>query len=163
MMTPRERVLTALDHRTPDRTPRDFWAEDPTWNRLFADVGHDDKARLLDDLGIDVRHLELDGPSEQHIGEGVYQNFWGERYIYRQTAWGPMREDTCGALADAQTMADLETFPWPTPDQFDHAIARHPMRTIRRLRDPVRFCRCLAASRLGSWLGGHVSGHGHAA
>ncbi len=89
--------------------------------RLFAHVGHDDKARLLDDLDIDVRHLELDGPSEQHIGEGVYQNFWGERYIYRQTPWGPMREDTSGALNDAQTMADLENFAWPTPDRFDHA------------------------------------------
>ncbi len=120
-MTPRERVLTALDHRKPDRTPRDSWAEEPTWQRLFAYVGHDDKSRLLDDLGIDVRHLELDGPPEQHIGEGVHQNFWGERYIYRQTAWGPMREDTRGALSDAQTIADLESFPWPTPDQFDHA------------------------------------------
>lgn len=54
-------------------------------------------------------------------GNGVYQNFWGERYIYRETAWGPMREDTTGALTDAHTLADLENFPWPTPDQFDHA------------------------------------------
>ena len=53
-----------LDHCTPDRTPRDFWAEEPTWKRLFAHVGHDDKARLLSDLGIDVRHLDLDGPAD---------------------------------------------------------------------------------------------------
>jgi len=26
-MTARERVLAALDHCAPDRTPRDFWAE----------------------------------------------------------------------------------------------------------------------------------------
>jgi len=121
MTTPRERVLAAIDHRTPDRVPRDFWAEVPTWNRLFAHVGHQDKSRLLNDLGIDVRHLEMDGPPEQHVGDGVCQNFWGERYVYRQTAWGPMREDTHGALAGAKTMADLESFPWPTPDQFNHA------------------------------------------
>ncbi|MFC1596354.1 uroporphyrinogen decarboxylase family protein [Planctomycetota bacterium] len=120
MMTPRERVLTALDHRMPDRTPRDFWAEIPTWRRLFSHVGHENKARMLDDLGIDVRHLELDGPPERHVNGGVYQNFWGERYVYRKTPWGPMREDTHGALTDAQTMADLAAFPWPTPDQFDH-------------------------------------------
>ncbi len=121
-MTPRERVLTALDHRAPDRTPRDFWAEAPTWKRLFAHVRHDDKTRLLDDLGIDLRHLEIDGPPEQPVGNGIYQNFWGERYIYHQTPWGPMREDTRGALAEAQSLNDLQQFPWPTPDQLDHAV-----------------------------------------
>ncbi len=120
MMTPRERVLTALERRTPDRTPRDFWAEEPTWKRLFAHVGYDDKTRLLDSLGIDVRHLEIEGPAESHIGQGVYQNFWGERYIYRQTPWGPMREDTRGALSDAANITDLQNVAWPTPDQFDH-------------------------------------------
>ena len=57
-MTSRERVLTALRHEQPDRTPRDFWAEPPAWKRLFAHLGHDDKDRLLDSLGVDVRHLE---------------------------------------------------------------------------------------------------------
>lgn len=119
-MTPRERVLTALDHRAPDRTPRSFWAEAPTWQRLFAHVGHDDKARLLDELGIDVRQLELDGPPERHVGDGLYQNFWGERFVYRQTPWGRMRADTDGALAGAQSLGELETFDWPTPDLFDY-------------------------------------------
>ncbi len=120
-MTPRQRVLTTLNHRKPDRTPRDFWAEEPTWKQLFAHLGHEDKDRVLDDLGIDVRHLELAGPAERALGEGLYQNFWGERYVYRQTPWGPMREDARGALANAQTMADLERFDWPTPDQFEYA------------------------------------------
>ncbi|NLY02247.1 MAG: hypothetical protein GXY83_39685 [Rhodopirellula sp.] len=119
-MTPRERVLTALSHRQPDRTPRDFWAEPPTWNRLFAHVGHDDKSRLLDDLGVDVRHLALPAPPELAIGGGVYQNFWGERYVYRPTPWGPMREDAPGALAQARSLAELEQFAWPSPDMFDH-------------------------------------------
>ena len=121
MMTPRERVLAALNHRVPDRTPRDFWAEEPAWRRLLAYAGHDDRARLLDELGVDVRHLEPCGPAARHVGDGVYQNSWGERYVYRQTAWGPMREDTHGALAGAQSMSDLEAFAWPTPDQLDHA------------------------------------------
>lgn len=119
-MTPRERVLRALEHRQPDRTPRDFWAEPPTWNRLLAHVGHDDRDRLLDDLGIDVRHLEVPGPAEHAIGDGLFQNFWGERYVYRKTPWGPMREDARGALSDAQSLADLQAFPWPTPDAFDY-------------------------------------------
>jgi uroporphyrinogen decarboxylase len=120
-MMPRERVLAAIAHQKPDRTPRDFWAELATWNRLLAYLGHQDKEQVLRELGIDIWHLEVPGPPEIHVGGGVYQNFWGERYIYRQTPWGPMREDTRGALADAQTFGDLERFSWPWPDVFDYS------------------------------------------
>jgi len=120
-MTPRERVITALEHRPPDRSPRDFWAEECTWNRLLAHVGHDDRQRLLDELGIDVRHLKIADPPERKVDGGVFQNFWGERYVYRQTPWGPMREDVHGALADAKTFDDLRNFDWPSPDALDHA------------------------------------------
>lgn len=120
-MTPRQRVLTSLSHQVPDRTPCDFWAEDCTWNRLLAHVGHNDRNRLLDELQVDIRHLAAAGPAEREVGGGVFQNFWGERYVYRATPWGPMREDVRGALADAQSLDDLVRFPWPTPDQFDYA------------------------------------------
>jgi len=111
-----------VDHEAPDRTPRDFWAEECTWNRLLAHVGHGDRDRLLDELGVDIRHLEVPAPAERPIGHGVYQNFWGERYVYRQTPWGPMREDMKGALAEATTLSDLESFDWPSPDTFDHSL-----------------------------------------
>ncbi len=110
-MTPRQRVLAAIERRRPDRTPCDFWAEPPTWNRLLAHVGHNDRDRLLDELEIDVRHLDAPGPPEYDWGNGTFQNLWGERYVYRATPWGPMREDVRGALADAQSLADLERFP----------------------------------------------------
>jgi uroporphyrinogen decarboxylase len=84
-------------------------------------VGHADKDRLLDQLGIDVRHLDVAAPPERAIGGGVYQNYWGERYLYKQTEWGKMREDVRGALADAQSLAELERFDWPTPDVFDYS------------------------------------------
>ena len=74
-MTPRERVLTALQHERPDRTPCDFWAEPPTWNRLMAHVGHQDRDRMLDELGVDVRHLEASSPRERVVSADVFQNF----------------------------------------------------------------------------------------
>ncbi len=70
VMTSRERVIAALEHRPPDRVPRDFWAEEPTWYRLLEHVGHSDRNRLLDDLDIDIRHIEAQGPSERSIGGG---------------------------------------------------------------------------------------------
>jgi uroporphyrinogen decarboxylase len=121
-MTSRDRVLMALRHEQPDRVPRDFWAEEPAWNRLLAHVGHTDRERLLRQLGIDVRHLDAQGPPERPLGDGVFQNFWGERYVYQTTPWGPMREDVPGALAHAESLADLEAFPWPTPDDRDYSV-----------------------------------------
>ncbi len=120
-MNSRDRVLAALNHQTPDRTPRNFWAEPPTWNRLFEHVGHRDKERVLTDLKIDVRSLEVAGPPDTELDNGVYRNFWGEQFIYRQTPWGPMREDVAGALSDAATFDDWERLPWPTPDGFDYS------------------------------------------
>jgi len=121
MMTSRERVLAALRHEQPDRTPRDFWAEPPTLKRLFAHVGYESKDRLLDELGVDVRHLEAAAPPEREVGGRVFQNFWGERYVYNQTPWGPMREDTPGALAGVSSLAELEAFDWPSPDCLDRS------------------------------------------
>ncbi len=120
-MTSRERVLTALRREQPDRTPRDFWAEPPTWQRLFAHVGHRDRDALLDQLGIDIRHLEAPAPPEREVAPGLWQNFWGERFIYRDTPWGPMREDAPGALAAATSFAELAAFDWPRPDCLDRS------------------------------------------
>lgn len=120
-MTPRERVLLALEHGKPDRVPRDFWAEEPAWRRLLAHLGHCDRDRALDELGIDVRHLTVPSPPEKKLAGGLVENFWGERYLYRDTPWGPMREDVRGALAEAASLAHLESFAWPSPDLFDYS------------------------------------------
>ena len=120
-ISPRERVLTAVAHERPDRTPRDFWAEPPTMNRLFAHLKHNDEEKMLAGLGIDLRHLNAKEPPEQRGPDGVCRNFWGERYIYKPTPWGPLREDLPGSLAGATTMAELESFPFPTPDCMDYA------------------------------------------
>jgi uroporphyrinogen decarboxylase len=127
-MTSRERVLTALRHELPDRVPRDFWAEEPAWNRLLAYMGYADKERLLRQLEIDLRHLDAQGPAERAMGEGVFQNFWGERYLYQTTPWGPMREDIPGALARAESLPELEAFEWPTPDDRDYSALNHQAR-----------------------------------
>src|ERR1051326_2924230 len=101
-MTPRERVLTALRHEQPDRVPRDFWAEPPTWNHLLAYTGLKHKREVLDRLGVGVRHLQTPTILEREVAKGVFQNFWGERFIQQPTPWGAMRHDIKGALAEAR-------------------------------------------------------------
>jgi len=62
------------------------------------------------------------------VGAGVYQNFWGERYIYQPTPWGPMREDVKGALAGARRFSHLEAFAWPSPDCLDRSQLKEQCR-----------------------------------
>ena len=120
-MTARERVLSALAHQQPDRTPRDFWAEEPAWNRLLEFSGQPDREELLKSLEIDLRHVNAIEPGETNPADGIYQNMWGERYTYKPTPWGKMREDLPGALARAESFGELETFQWPTPDQMNYS------------------------------------------
>lgn len=117
-MNSRERVHLAVNLQEPDRTPRDFWAETPSMNRLFAHCGHRDEERLLRDLGIDLRHLSVEPPARKM--EGFWQTISGERFIYRETPWGLMREDIKGALANADSLAELRAFEWADPDSLDH-------------------------------------------
>lgn len=131
-MTSHERVLTALRHEKPDRVPCDFWAEPPTWNRLLAHTGHSDKDQLLNALAVDVRHLEAASPAAREVEGDVMQNLWGERFVYQPTPWGPMREDVKGALADAQSFSELETFPWPSPDAIDRSRLKEQSRHYER-------------------------------
>jgi uroporphyrinogen decarboxylase len=123
-MSPRERVLAAVRHEQPDRTPRDFWAEPPTWNRLLAHLGYSEKDQVLDELGVDIRHLDAPAPPERELSAGLFQNFWGERFVYEQTPWGPLRTDVSGALAGATSLAQLEAFAWPKPDCIDRSQLR---------------------------------------
>ena len=114
-------MLRALRHEQPDRTPCDFWAEPPAWNRLLQYAGHSDKDQLLEALRVDIRHLEPVAPKDREVGEGVLQNFWGERFVHEATPWGPMRQDLKGALAEAESLSDLEAFDWPSPDCMDRS------------------------------------------
>ena len=120
-MTPRQRVKQAINHRRADRVPCDFWAEEPAWRRLLEYVGHADRDRLLDELEVDIRHLTVPALPEHAVGNGTFQNMWGERYIYKPTPWGPMREDVHGALAEARSLADFKRFAWPSPAALDYS------------------------------------------
>ncbi|MGL6226244.1 MAG: uroporphyrinogen decarboxylase family protein [Thermoguttaceae bacterium] len=120
-MNSRERVLAAIERTTPDRTPRNFWAESPSWNRLLQYMGCSNREEVLTELDIDIRLLEVPGPDERQVQEGLYRNFWGEQYVYRMTEWGKMREDVPGALVNARTLEEIAAFHWPHPDQFDYS------------------------------------------
>jgi len=119
-MNHRERVLNAIRCKKVDRVPYDFWAEEPALERLFSFYGTRDFDFILEKYDIDIRHVEAIMPDEKNCGS-YFQNFWGERYIYKQSKWGKIREDISGALSNANDISDLENFNWPDPDNFDYS------------------------------------------
>ena len=127
-MLPQERVLAAIRHEQPDRTPRDFWAETPTLTRLLNELRIRDEEQVLRQFEIDIRHLNAQEPPEKEVSPGIYQNFWGERYLYKPTSWGGMREDVKGALAEVESFAELEAYAYPIPDCMDYSELRERCR-----------------------------------
>lgn len=126
-MDSRERVLASINHQKPDRIPCDLWAEPGVWERLRRDlgVGTDEEVRRA--LEVDVRYISPEYPADT-ITDGVKQNMWGERWEKTTTVYGTEWEHVQGVLWNAQGLADLEAFPWPTCDQVDYSVVADQVR-----------------------------------
>ena len=99
-MNPRERVLTALDHRQPDKVPWHLGATDQV-RRLLA--GHYGDARLTQPayfnawVGNHFRHVGPTGTGQFHgleeeVSPGLWRDGWGivwdTRGMYGEGEWG---------------------------------------------------------------------------
>ena len=119
-MNSRERVIGTIKRQAVDRTPYNFRAEDVTLEKLFRSTPYKNTDELMDALNPDIRHINAITPPEKNMG-GFYQNYWGERYIYKPSEFGPVREDMDGALSKAATLKEIKDFAWPKNDDFDYS------------------------------------------
>ena len=138
-MTGFERTMAALNGERTDRPPFDFWAEEPTLNRLFAYIGHRNLEQFLDDMRIDIRAFNAIEPENKQIKHGIFENMWGERFIYQETGWGKMREDIYGALYDAKSIEELMAFPWADNDVMDYSCLREQCLEAREKKLAIRY------------------------
>jgi len=138
-MTGFERVMATLNRERTDRPPFDFWAEEPTLNRLFAYLGHCDLERFLDEMQIDIRAFNAIQPENKRLGNGVFENMWGERFVYRETGWGLMREDTYGALYYAESLDEIRAFEFPDNDVMDYGKLNEQCREARDKKLAIRY------------------------
>lgn len=120
-MTSRDRVISAINHKEVDRVPFDFWAEKPSLERLYSFLNTRDLDSILNKFNVDIRHIDVEEPKEKKLGS-FYQNFWGERYIYKNSIWGPTREDIPGALSEIKTFKELKNFDWPKNSDFNYSL-----------------------------------------
>ncbi len=118
-MTSRERVLTAFEHREPDRVPAWCGASEGFWAKAKRELGLEDEV-LRARFGDDFRrvHARYTGP-EAALPEGVtYRTVFGvDRHGlgYGQ----PLRHP----LAEA-TLETIHGYPWPEPAWTDPAGIR---------------------------------------
>ncbi len=122
-MNHRERILAAIRHQPVDRIPTDIWATPEVWATLRRHFGVTDNRQIYDALDIDG----IIGIAPPYVGpslrvEGDYhENEWGMGYRSQRYSTGTYDEQVRYPLADAQTIDDLERYPWPSPDWYDYS------------------------------------------
>lgn len=128
-MKPKDRVLTALDHKEPDRVPIDF-AATPETNEMLCEslnlLGHED---LLQKFCVDFRFVEpsckvptygsfFGDPLIKDYGDGRYEDIWGIQFRKIDYGLGVYYECDQSPLANIQCVEELNNFPSPNVQEI---------------------------------------------
>jgi len=125
-MTPRERVMTAIHRKAPDRVPADYKAEPEVNEMMTRRLGVSSYDGLLEKLEIDVRRIDprYVGPPNKDLGDGVFEDYWGIRSKRLAATHGTYDQHVPTAIWNATTVAELEKHNWPSPDIFDYSVMK---------------------------------------
>jgi uroporphyrinogen decarboxylase len=184
-ISPRERLLAALDHREPDRVPFDLGSTYTTtihhvaYTRLRRHLGLPGDGTVLDIrqglaridhdirdlLGVDAAIVASNGPDParwqlliREIGE--YREFVDEfGMTWRSPREGGLYFDLAGSpLAGDITVADIESYPWPDPREvYRFTGMRERARHVREHEQRAVVVRGLTTGvfELAQWMRGH--------
>jgi len=122
-MTPKERVLAAINHQQPDRVPIQTYLTPEIEAQL---AGHLGSADILAALGVDFRGV---GPRftgvERPVPEGCASvDEWGTGYIMKEYPGGTYPEPFHQPLAHLASLDDVNAYPWPRIDDYDFSGLR---------------------------------------
>ncbi len=120
-MTPKERVLKALNHEEPDRVPFMYRDVPEVRERVKKDLGVTTDDELFEKLDIDFRWVgpEYVGP-ELELENGNKRDLWGVEWQFTKFSDGAgYWNEVSHPLANAQTIEDLENYNWPQFDWYD--------------------------------------------
>jgi uroporphyrinogen decarboxylase len=122
-MNSKERVLIALDHKEPDKVPLDSWIArevNEVLAKLLSVDSSKDEFALAKALGNDVLYSTMgisDGFNsiyrpERKIGDNLYQDHWGIRWMKKSHQYGSYCEFAEHPLADAKNYGRYQ---WHNP------------------------------------------------
>ncbi|MFH1008966.1 MAG: uroporphyrinogen decarboxylase family protein [Candidatus Latescibacterota bacterium] len=140
-MEPYERLMTALEHRKPDRPPIDFLATPEVHTQLKKHLGLADDEALLQYVGADMRYVSARyvGPEGTSGAAGVGasgRDFLGIVWKPQENAFGSYNEIAFHPLAHMTTVEEVENYAWPSVDWFDFS---HLKDDIARLNKDQRY------------------------
>lgn len=125
---PRKRIVDALNHRTPERTPF-------SWGFCATDEMAAVLTRFYADQGIDwptLRDVVCDrvGVGPAYIGPTLTDGdnwlaIWGIRTKSADYGDGSYSEFADFPLAGMESVSDLVKHPWPDPSWYDYATLRN--------------------------------------
>ena len=138
-MTPRERVMTAISHREPDRVPLDFLGTNELVTAVEDYLGLEPDSpderfpaflapheELLTAFHIDVRFVapRYVGPELEVFEDGSFMDPWGFRRAKTDYGMGVYYEFLDPRLASATSVEEVDAYPWPDPDWWDYSVIR---------------------------------------
>lgn len=120
-MTHRERIAATLAHSSTDRPPVDCLTLPGAFREaLIRATGASDYESALRMLGADLRHVDHRSfrPGPDRDPDGAFRDMWGvvRRPVANQ--YGTYDEVFDRPLARIETLADVERYPWPSPDIY---------------------------------------------
>lgn len=127
METSRDRILKAINHIQPETTPVHIMGFDGI-ERWLEHFGARDSLDLRYKLGLDLLESR-----PVHVGRSTKRGLtiWGGKDdAYGSAGAGYSRERGGYPLADATSVADIERFTWPDPDEFDYEVVAKVLRTV---------------------------------
>ena len=122
-MTPRQRWLAAIKRQPADRMATDFWSTSEVLARLLADLQCQSEDDLWRALKIDRVHSvapRFTGPAV--LGENLWRLGFRDQVVAEGK--GVYSEVVDHPLAEMTDPAELDDFPWPSPDWFDYSYIR---------------------------------------
>ena len=125
-MKPYERIRAVLNRQPVDRTPVDLWCTPEVVDSLKAHTGLDDELAVYAALGIDkIVWVNPDYMGSWPVVAGADStNLWGVPKRNVTSGLATYEEVVGWPLADFDSLAELDDYPWPDPDLFDYAGAR---------------------------------------
>ncbi|MFH0919536.1 MAG: uroporphyrinogen decarboxylase family protein [Fibrobacterota bacterium] len=127
-MTHRERFLSAVSHREPDRIPLCMDAEKEVWPKLSAALGVRTQEECYQALEIDEWMLDpkVTDPRARRISPTESLSQWGYHIREVKTAYGSYGDICAPPLTGPLTASAIDKFDWPDPAQinFNHYGAK---------------------------------------